>query len=275
MKESDKEKLAEICGAFIGDGWIESRGTSCYLAGHLSEDKEYYDKHIVRLFKETLIQVKPKMYPYWGVYGIGVHKKEIINLLVQLGIQKGKKVYSTEVPEWILSAHRKIKIAFLRGLFDTDGNFHCKKCYGRYDNSFRKKYHCQPRIVINAVSSKLMIQAFNILEELGLHPESIKSRVGKGNRKPSFIIKLNKLDEMKQWFEILKLSANPKHTTKYLLWKKFGFIPPKTTIEERKNILKGEIDIYSYYAGVSERSNEVVSRTTGLVPTKVRILSPA
>ena len=252
------EKIAEICGAFIGDGWIENRGGSCYLAGHQLEDKEYYDSYIVHLFNEALSEVKPKLYPYWRVYGVGIHKKEVIRKLIQLGVEKGKKVYSAQIPEWVMSAQNSIKIGFLRGLFDTDGNFHCKKCYGKYDNDFRKRYHCQPRIVFVSVSKKLMEQTIELLSQLDLHPESMKARKGSlnnGNRRQSYIVKLNRLDEMKLWFEELKLSANPKHITKYLIWKKFGFIPPRTTIEERRNILKGERDIYSYYAGVSGRSN--------------------
>ena len=280
MKETNKEKLAEICGAFIGDGWIESRGRSCYLAGNKTEDKEYYDEHMTQLFKEVLIETKPQLYPYWRVYGIGLHNVRLIQFLTNLGIPKGKKAHSAQIPQWILSSHDDaIKIAFLRGLFDTDGCLESKKCYGKYDTPFRKKYHCQPRIVFTSISEVLMIQVLNLLKELQFHPEKINLRKGgfmnNFNHEKSYRIRLNKLEEIKRWFDILYISANPKHTTKYFLWKKFGFVPPRTTIEERRNILKGEVDIYSYYAGVPEWSKGMVSRTIGLVPTKVQILSPA
>ena len=38
---------------------------------------------------------------------------------------------------------------------------------------------------------------------------------------------------------------NPKHITRYLMWKKFGFCPPYTTLEERKQMLKKEVSPYS------------------------------
>jgi len=42
-----------------------------------------------------------------------------------------------------------------------------------------------------------------------------------------------------------------KHLTKYEIGKKYGFCPPNTTILERRNILKGVIDINSYYGAVA------------------------
>lgn len=50
---------------------------------------------------------------------------------------------------------------------------------------------------------------------------------------------------VKKWFEIIG-SKNPKHITKYQIWKKFGFCPPKTTIIQRKEILKNKISPYFY-----------------------------
>ncbi len=139
----------------------------------------------------------------------------------------------------------------LRGLFDADGSFNCKRCYGKYDNEFRKKYHCQPRIEIRLTSEKLIKQIFVIIQRLDLFPSSIKIRpegffCGK-NCRESYLIRLNRLKDIKQWFENLQLSNNPKHLTKYFMWKKYGFCPPYTTVKDRKAILNGEIDPYLYY----------------------------
>lgn len=43
---------------------------------------------------------------------------------------------------------------------------------------------------------------------------------------------------------------NPVNITKYTIWKKFGFCPPKLSSEERRKILKGDINPYSYYMGL-------------------------
>ena len=58
-----------------------------------------------------------------------------------------------------------------------------------------------------------------------------------------------------KWFEIIG-SNNPKHITKYLIWKKHGFCPTKTNLKERRKILKGKIDVYSYYQKQECRSGQ-------------------
>jgi len=37
-------------------------------------------------------------------------------------------------------------------------------------------------------------------------------------------------------------SSNPVHITKYQVWKKFGFCPTKTTLEQRLAMLSGELN---------------------------------
>lgn len=243
-------EIAEICGAVIGDGWIESTESALYIVGNITEDKDYFDKHLGPIFSKTFIRVNPRLYPYWSVYGIHTYAQNIIKDIIKLGIQKGNKANYAKIPKWIFSS-KKLMAAVLRGLFDTDGSFYCKKCYGKYDNEFRKKYHCQPTIQIKSTSKELIVQIFKIMERLDLHPEKIKIRKGgflyNKNCKESYFVKLNKLDEIRKWFEILKLSSNPKHITKYLIWKKFGFCPPYTTLVDRKRILEGNIDLSSYY----------------------------
>lgn len=246
-KNSD---IAEICGAIIGDGWIETKGKALYITGHPTEDKVYYDQYLASLFSKNFIKVKPKIYRYWRVYGFGVYKQKIIKEIIKLGIKTGNKSSNIRIPKWIF-VKEKFMIAVLRGIFDSDGSFYCGKCYGKYDNAFRKKYHCQPRIQITSISKNLIIDTFKIMLDLGFHPEKIKSRkegfkCGR-NCKKSYLIRLNRLKEIKNWFKLFKLSANPKHISKFKLWIKFGFCPPSTTLEERRKILKGEININSYY----------------------------
>lgn len=40
---------------------------------------------------------------------------------------------------------------------------------------------------------------------------------------------------------------NPVQITRYLVWKKFGFCPPKIGIEKRKLILNGKLDPKYFY----------------------------
>ena len=55
-----------------------------------------------------------------------------------------------------------------------------------------------------------------------------------------------------RYFDIIG-SNNPKHITKFKIWKQFGFCPPHTNLEQRKEILDNK-NVYdpSKYAGVAE-----------------------
>ena len=249
MGEIQEEKIAEFCGAVIGDGWIQSNEKGFFLAGDPLEDREYYDSHITPMVKDILIETKPREFPYWKVYGISLYKKKHIKKLRSFGLPKGKKVDTAEVPSWIRNSNKKIKSAFVRGVFDTDGCIFCQKDYTKYANTFNAKYHVKARLRFTSISKNLIEQVMDLMKGLGFRCS--KRRIKRGfsndrNNHDVFILELNKLDGIKRFFEELKPS-NPRHVTKYLIWKKFGFCPPKTTISQRKDILKNVLNPYELY----------------------------
>ena len=100
-------EIAEILGAFIGDGWMESRGTALYITGNPVEDKGYYDHFLAPLFSRYFTEVKPKKFPYWGVYGIVTYKQKVIKRALELDFKSGKKSKSVEIPQKILRSQNK------------------------------------------------------------------------------------------------------------------------------------------------------------------------
>ncbi|OGJ13371.1 hypothetical protein A3K82_00580 [Candidatus Pacearchaeota archaeon RBG_19FT_COMBO_34_9] len=246
----DKESVAEFCGAVIGDGWIQSNEKSFFLAGDPTEDKEYYDFHMLPLINKILnLELKIKNFPYWKVYGISIHKKEVIKKLLHFGLPKGKKVDVAEIPKWIIKSNKKIMTAFIGGLFDTDGCIFCQKDYTKYATEFTSKYHSKIRIRISSISKKLISQVFEIMNNLNIR--CIKRELKRGwsnnrNNHNVYIIEINRLEDIKNFFGNI-LSKNQKHITKYLIWKKFGFCPPQTSIEQRKQILKNKLDPHIFY----------------------------
>jgi len=247
----DKAKIAELCGAVMGDGWIEERERGFFIAGDSKEDKEYYDNHLSNLVNSILkIKTKPKSFPYWRVYGISLYKKELIKKLLSFGLSKGKKVKSAYVPEWVLNSNNKILgLSFIKGLFDTDGCIFCQKDYTKYADKFNSKYHTKIRIRIGCISKLLIEQVFDLCKQHGYRV--IKRTIKRGfsyhrNRSDIHILEINELKSINKWFKELKPS-NPKHITKYLIWKNFGFCPPNTSIEQRKEILKNELNPYDLY----------------------------
>jgi len=246
----DKKRIAELCGAIIGDGWIEGREKGFFIAGDPIDDKEYYDNNMRELIKDVLnIDVITKEFPYWGVYGISIYKGKIIKKLLKLGLPKGKKANSAFIPSWILKSKEEIALSFIRGLFDSDGCIFFQKDYTRYAKDFNAKYHSKARLRISSISEMLINQLFDLSKKHGF--KCLKRRIKRGfknnrNNKDVFIFEINELNSLKKWFGVIRPS-NPKHTTKYLIWRKFGFCPPRTNINQRKDILKNKLNPYSLY----------------------------
>jgi hypothetical protein len=245
-----KNKIAELCGATMGDGWICSSEKSFFLAGDPTEDKDYYDKHISRLVKDILnIDIVPKSFPYWKVYGVGIYKKENIKKLLSYGLKKGKKVDKVFIPEWILGEGESCFFSFLRGFFDTDGSIFCQRDYTKYASKHDSKYHVNIRIRIGSISPLIIDQIYDQLQKFNL--KCTKRRLHKGfknnrNNHDVYILEVNNSKWVKDFFDRVK-PANPKHQTKYKVWKKFGFCPPKTTLIQRKEIIKNKLSPYKFY----------------------------
>ena len=242
-------EIAEICGAFIGDGWVETRGNAIYITGHPKEDKEYFDNNLSPLFSKNFQKVSPRAYSYWGVYGFGLYKKEVINRIIELGMQKGNKASTVKFPKWAFSS-KKIMKSILRGLFDTDGCVSCEKNYSLKN----PKYHTKIKIHIVSISPNLIKEANKILNKLEIKnfikkPYQQKQK----NCKLSHRIVIDGGINVDKWFKLIG-SSNPKHITKYQIWKKYNFCPPFTTLDERKRILNGE-NPYNYYECGRQGSN--------------------
>lgn len=233
-------EIAEILGNFIGDGWIESTKDALYIAGSQTEDKEHYDTFVAPTFSKYFTKVSPKNFPYWHVYGIVSYKKKIVQKAIDLGFQVGKKSYIAKIPDWIMDSNNKDIIkSVIRGIFDTDGCFYCKKAYGKYDKPWTKEHHCKPRIIFNLTSKMLVNQMCFLFSKINIefkrYARTPKSNPLKNNSK-IYTIHINKYNHIERWFKIVKTS-NSRHQTRYDVWKKFGYLPPKTSIKQRKKML--------------------------------------
>ena len=293
MKINKNEKIAEIVGLSFGDGSLTRRKTRnklrFQLRGDMSEDREHYNSYIIPLFnvnvtlplvnKETSIVESNKNK---RSYGIAIESNEVGIFLNECGIPIGRKL-ELIIPQWIKSK-RKNTIYFLRGFFDTDGTIFCQKNY-----SLKKiKKHTQIRLKLSTTSKRLaedLKEMLDILRIKNFFKTDIKK---KKNEKTAYHIEVDGGINIDKWFRIIG-SKNPKHITKYLVWKKFGFCPPFTTLSQRKEILAGELNPSSFYnsdnpplenAGMSELGQKSTvedknQKPYGLVPARVRIPFPA
>ncbi len=205
--------MAELLGAHTGDGTLYKVKTSLVweLRGALGE-KEYYTMNICPLIKKIFgleIESKFRNGGKCGVWGVQTSNKSITNMLVNYNFKPGTKTYSVSVPKYIFKSNIKVKRAFVRGLFDTDG------CL-RFDKKNKKGQYTYPRIEFGFASVKLRDSLKKLLETLGF-----ESFIWKSGPK-CFSLCLAGKQKTNRWFKEIQ-PKNPKHLKKYLTWSIKGF----------------------------------------------------
>jgi hypothetical protein len=193
------------------------------------------------------LNTKGKFFPSRNTYGFIIRDKKVIEFAHnELGFPYGNKTLNVQVPEFIFDKPSLI-INFLRGYFDTDGHFSCSKKYGKYIQ-FKKKFHYYPRIRLSTVSTSLSNNLKELFKILGIkfcfciHNSPIKTESLK------YIHEINGNKRVEMFINSVK-PKNITKTSRYLIWKKFGFCPTNISFNKRKDILNGKIDPYIFYKG--------------------------
>jgi len=236
--------LAEICGIHAGDGYMRMRERNkgeVQIAGHV-EEKDYYEDHVIPLVN-GVFGLKVEGRPFRNnLYGFVCYDMSLRDIFVDFGFPSGKKSSFVRVPKEIIdNENQEFLCRFLRGLFDTDGNLFFRKSYAGI-NSFNKKYNHYPVIKISTISKYLAEDVIMILHKLDFlfnyHNEDSKKKGD--NRK--YIISISGLDGLEKWMRLIGIKNSVK-LSRYLIWKKYGFCPPHTTLQQREDLLNGKLDI--------------------------------
>ena len=242
-------ELAEICGIHAGDGYLRNANHKWELdiSGGMDE-KVYYDNHVKSLFKSVFnVDLDTKGFQSRFTYGFVLRDKGIIEFMHSLGFPYGKKTYVVRVPAFIRNSGDKcLKLAFLRGFFDTDGCISFDKGYGKYIE-FKRTHHVFPRVILSTVSKPLFEDLDKLIRLLGFQFAVQIYQPKLANEHISYRIWLRSSNAVK-WMDTIK-SGNPSKTSRYEIWKKYSFCPPRTTYEQRKEILNNTLDPNSFYKG--------------------------
>jgi len=224
-------EIAEILGNALGDGSfvkMKSGKLRFQLRGHLKEDRDHYDNFIIPAFNKRIAypltgkKVGILIYKKRNSYGIGTESKAVSKFLKSIGLPIGTKK-EINVPEWIKSNKENEK-AFLRGLMDTDGSVY-------FSNP---KNNTAITFDIGFTSKVFVKEIYNILNLLGYNPYLIKPYKKKNPReKILYKVRIKRKADTEKWINEIGFN-NPKHSTKIEVYKKYGFCPPRTTIENRK-----------------------------------------
>ena len=228
------EPLSYFIGIHVGDGNI-----SCYkgcnydisYSGHLIDEKEFHTYKLASLIT-NLFNINPYFSEDIKSTSIKTYfrSKLIFNFLTKIvGLPKGPKT-NIKVPQLILNSNKKIKISFLRGLADTEFSLTFKKRY--------KLKHYYPSISYATPNKILIKQIYKMISELNIPFSLGLDYITKRKNK---ILMTNHLHlygktNLIKWMDQIGFDSS-KHITKYKVWKKFGFCPAYTTIEQRKKML--------------------------------------
>ena len=236
------EDLAENVGVLIGDGsiYISNHDYNIVYSGNLVEDRYYFENYLVPLNKR-LFNILFKNIIYHNEFRLYIRSKALLTFYSKaIGLPLGLKSNIT-IPRKILRSKSLITHC-IRGIMDTDFSLSFKS---------RKKYHSYPVISAYFKSKALVKQLENLLKKLNFKVvlnydyERIDKRI-KNGKFISQAIYLNGKQNLELWWNLIE-SRNPRLVTRYLIWKKFGFCPPYTNMQQRINILKGKINPKEFY----------------------------
>lgn len=187
------EKLAEFIGAYLGDGTLTKYFVK--ISGDCRYDFLYYEYLSKLVFELFGIRTVIRKESDRNTNGLIVQSKNVCTFLHdRFGLEYGHKIRNkTVIPEQILES-RKLTIACLRGLIDTDGSVSRR---GRGGSQF-----C---IQFTAHNKFLLSQVIEIGKKLGLF--TFVDKTGTGT---------NKWDNIVKYFRLVG-SSNMKHIVRFHL----------------------------------------------------------
>jgi hypothetical protein len=146
---------------------------------------------------------------------------------------KSPKSKIIKIPDEIKNDENLLK-SCIKGILDSDFTIISTK---------RKKQglHYYPRISAQFASLFLVKNLEESLRKMGFTLNYKYNYLRKDPRGFESITNFINLDgpyNLERWMSMIGTS-NPRILTRYLVWKKYGHLEPKTTIEERKRLLMG------------------------------------
>ncbi len=225
------EDLAYLCGILAGDGYIApltdiKHKYTIICCGNPKDEKEFYLQVVIPLLSRLFnIKIVPKVCSD-GTIRIRIGSKGISTFLVNLiGLPTGKKYDSLKIPKLFLN-NEKLKISFIRGVFDTDGCI-CFKKDG-------KPYPHYPVITLSSKSYKFIKEISDELKILGFRARTYSYKVKDYRFKLGYNltnrIELHGVYNFILWNNFIKFSS-PKHLDKIMIM--------SSNITTSKNIIAG------------------------------------
>ncbi|MEK6927177.1 MAG: LAGLIDADG family homing endonuclease [Nanoarchaeota archaeon] len=237
------EEVAEVLGMFAADGCLQEK----YLCmwGNIFEDKEYYDTIVCplfsKVFKRKVIAHEKKSN---GVYGFYLCNINSVNYMKDIGFTRNKTL-NVSVPKIILNSRDlNIFAAFIRGFSDCDGCLSFMKRKGKY-SEFKKQFPTYPRITMGVISFDIIRDISLMLKKLEINHTTHEYKSNREGEHRVYTISVRGIKAVETWIKKIGFH-NTSKTSRYELWKQFGMCPAQTNFEQRKKMLSGELNPFSF-----------------------------
>jgi hypothetical protein len=229
-----EENLAHFLGIHMGDGHLRAHPSqyTFELDGHPINDVLWYETYVVpllfHLFRRTPLISKGN-----GTIKLTLNSKAVHSFLhFSCGMPIGSK-RECGPPAIILHAPLRVQTAFLRGLVDTDFSLVFKNRH--------REVNYYPVIDLQTANKNLWLFSQRILQRLGFRVFAAQRMKMRGQSAfNSFYLQVNGINALHQWLKVIGFT-NPNHTTKVDLWKRQGYVQPRTTLLDRVRILSENV----------------------------------
>lgn len=179
----------------MGDGGISNYQMVVTL--HDTTDLKYAG-FVMRL-AEKLFGVRPSVYHHtkYAANNIVISRRELVQFLHRAGLPIGNKVRQRfDMPKWVKRS-RKLSVACVRGLVDTDG------CVIIHRYRVRGKLYQYKKLSFTSRSRPLQQSVAKILAGLGM-----RARIS------GYDVRLDSILDMQKYFSLVG-THNPKHLKRY------------------------------------------------------------
>ena len=187
--------LAELLGILAGDGHIDEYQVTVTTN---SDTDRAHAHHTSKLFERLFSTQAPiKFIKNKKACAVVVSSKAVCLFLVRLGMVRGHKIRSgLQMPQWI-RARKKYRVAFVRGLFDTDG------CVYVDTHRINGREYKNMGLAFTNRCLPLLAEFKVTLESIGLHP----------TQKTKYTVFLRRKGDIRRYFDLIGTS-NEKHLNK-------------------------------------------------------------
>lgn len=192
------EELAEFIGLMTGDGNIYGYQVKVY--GCESTDSEY--KYYVLKLAHSLFGLNGSVSFREDCWTISFSSIGLVRLLHKLDLPVGDKIkHEIDIPLRLKNS-TKLIIAYLRGLFDTDGSVYLDR------HRINNKNYQYIGIIFTSYSPRLLESIYIALKKIGFSPIITPAHHN---------VFLHRQSEIRRFFDQIK-PANAKHQERYKLF---------------------------------------------------------